>query len=261
MAVADETMPLSGTVALVTGGARRVGRAIVLALADAGCDVAVHYRSSCAEAEALVEQVATRGRTALAVQGDLNDSSVWPRVISETVGRFGRLDVLINNASVFDVGMSAGAEPSKDTVEGFDPEYWESVLRTNLIAPMALCHHAHPHLKKTGKGKIINLCDIAAERPWRHHLAYCASKSALATLTRALARALAPEIQVNAVAPGIAQFPEGYSEELRNRLMERVPLGRAGTPKEVAQLVRFLVEFGGYMTGQIISIDGGRSLA
>ena len=115
--------------------------------------------------------------------------------------------------------------------------------------------------EENGKGRssifVISLRSV----PWRHHLAYCASKSALATLTRALARALAPEIQVNAVAPGIAQFPEGYSEDLRNRLIERVPLGRAGTPQEVAQLVRFLVESGGYMTGQIISIDGGRSLA
>ncbi len=261
MAIADDQMTLSGTVALVTGGARRVGRAIVLALADAGCDVAVHYRSSHVEADALVEQVATRGQRGVAVQGDLNDPRVWPEVISETVDRLDRLDVLINNASVFDVGSSVGSEPLEDTVEGFRPDYWESVLRTNLIAPMALCHHARPHLKKTGKGKIINLCDIAAERPWRHHLAYCASKSALATLTRALARALAPEIQVNAVAPGIAQFPERYSEDLRNRLIERVPLGRAGTPREVAQLVRFLVESGGYMTGQIIAIDGGRSLA
>jgi pteridine reductase len=261
VAVVDDSMPLTGTVALVTGGARRVGRAIVLALAEAGCDVAVHYRSSHTEAHALVEQITTRGRKGVAVQGDLNDRCVWPEVISETVGRLDRLDVLINNASVFDAESPVGAAPSEDTVEGFRPDYWESVLRTNLIAPMALCHHAHPHLKKTGKGKIINLCDIAADHPWRHHLAYCASKSALATLTRALARALAPEIQVNAVAPGIAMFPEEYSEDLRNRLIKRVPLGRAGTPREVAQLVRFLVESGGYMTGQIISIDGGRSLA
>jgi len=261
VAVVDDSMPLTGTVALVTGGARRVGRAIVLALAEAGCDVAVHYRSSHTEAHALVEQITTRGRKGVAVQGDLNDRCVWPEVISETVGRLDRLDVLINNASVFDAESPVGAAPSEDTVEGFRPDYWESVLRTNLIAPMALCHHAHPHLKKTGKGKIINLCDIAADHPWRHHLAYCASKSALATLTRALARALAPEIQVNAVAPGIAMFPEEYSKDLRNRLIKRVPLGRAGTPREVAQLVRFLVESGGYMTGQIISIDGGRSLA
>jgi pteridine reductase len=125
---------------------------------------------------------------------------------------------------------------------------------------MALCHHARRFLAAQDGGQIVNLCDVSADRPWPEHLAYCASKAALGALTKALARALAPRIQVNGVAPGIAVFPEEYAQQLRRELTDRVPLGRAGTPEEVAKLVRFLVESGDYITGQIIAIDGGRGL-
>ncbi|MGB2987915.1 MAG: SDR family oxidoreductase [Phycisphaerae bacterium] len=247
------TVELHGTVALITGGAKRVGRAIVLELARGGCDVAIHYRRSRTEAEELAAQVVDMGRRAVIVGGDLNDPASWPAIIRELIDRLNRLDVLVNNASAFLTGQP-------DSVNGFDHGRWESMLRTNVVAPMALSHHARPYLEACGQGKIVNLCDIAADRPWPEHLAYCTSKAALSALTKGLARALAPGIQVNGVAPGIAVFPDEYSAEKRRSLVRRVPLRREGTPEEVARLVRFLVESSHYVTGQIIRIDGGRSL-
>ncbi len=246
-------MELEGRAALVTGGARRVGRAIVAELAGAGCDLAIHYRRSGEEAAELAGLVAEAGRRAVLVRGDLNDPACWPEIIRAAVDGLGRLDILVNNAAVF-------TPPEADTIERFDGELWESTIRTNLVAPVALCHHARPHLEASGTGKIVNLCDISAERPWPDHLAYCTSKAGLVAVTRGLARALAPRIAVNAVAPGIAAFPEDYSTEHRRELTSRVPLRRQGTPEEVARLVRFLVESGDYITGQVIAIDGGRSI-
>ena len=251
-------MQLSGTVALVTGGAKRVGRAIALELARGGCDVAVHYRRSQADAEAVVALANGLGRPAIAVDGDLTDPAAWPRIVQRTVEGLGRLDILVNNASMF-LPLPVPGAPA-DSLDGFDPVLWDETLRTNLTAPVGLCHHARPHLAANGMGKVVNVCDIAADRPWPDHLAYCASKAGLVAVTKALARALAPEVQVNGVAPGIAIFPDAYSSELRRQLVGRVPLSRPGTPEEVALLVRFLVESADYITGQIVPIDGGRSL-
>lgn len=246
-------MKLDGSVALVTGGAKRVGRAIVLELARSGCNVAIHYRHSESDAHQLAQEVIGQGRQAIALAGELNDPNCWAKLIQQTVDQFGGLNILVNNASLF-------LADTPDSVDDFDAGLWERMLRTNLVAPMALCHHARRHLEANGRGKIVNLCDICSERPWPQHLSYCSSKAALACLTKGLARALAPTIQVTGVAPGIAVFPDSYSKELRQRLTGRVPAGRPGTPEEVARLVRFLVESGDYMTGQVLSIDGGRSL-
>jgi NAD(P)-dependent dehydrogenase (short-subunit alcohol dehydrogenase family) len=246
---------LAGAVALVTGGAKRVGRAIVIELARAGCDVVIHYRRSKTEADSACDQLRSLGRRALAVAADLDDPRTWESLIRDSAAWLGRLDVLVNNASVFQVGSADRIDAA-----GFDPELWGSVVRVNLTAPVALCYHAQKFLAERGRGRIVNLCDIAAERPWAGHLAYCASKAGLVAATKALAKALAPRITVNGVSPGIAVFPDEYSDQLRQRLVEQVPLRRAGTPEEVARLVRFLVESGDYLTGEIISIDGGRSL-
>jgi pteridine reductase len=134
------------------------------------------------------------------------------------------------------------------------------MLRTNLTAPVGLSHFAAPHLAAHGMGKIVNLCDISSEHPWANHLAYCTSKAALVAVTKALAKALAPTIQVNGVSPGIAEFPDAYSDDTRRKLIAKVPLGRAGAPEDIAKAVRFLVESGDYITGQIIPVDGGRGL-
>lgn len=246
-------MNLEGTAALVTGGARRVGRAISLELAQAGCDIAVHYGTSEKEARTLVETLRRQGRNAVMVQGNLADPSSWPAIVGKTVESLGRLDVLVNNASVF-------LTDRPDTIDDFDANLWEDMLRVNLIAPAGLAHHARPYLQTHGRGRIINLCDIAADRPYPEHLAYGCAKSGLVSLTKALARALAPSITVNGISPGIALFPESYENRLRESLIAQVPLKRAGTPNDIASAVRFLAETADYMTGQVINVDGGRSV-
>ena len=249
-------MTLDGSVALVTGGARRVGRAIAIELARAGCDVAVHYRNSGAQAQEVASIIEGLGQSCLLIEADLCDASSWPVMVERTVDGLGRLDILVNNASVFPIDPK-----NSDDEQVFDQAHWESTLRTNLIAPAALCHLARVHLAAHGRGSVINLCDISSSKPWPAHLAYCSSKAALESLTRGLAKAFAPEIRVNGVAPGIAVFPESYGEALRNKLVDLVPMGRPGTPEEVASLVRFLAESADYITGQIIPIDGGRTIA
>lgn len=246
-------MQLEGKTALVTGSARRVGRAIALELARGGCDLAVHYHSSASEAKELDGELAAMGRRSALIPGDLNDPASWSGIVQNTIDQLGRLDVLVNNASLF-------LTDQPDTIEGFDLGHWDRMLRVNLTAPAALSHYAAPYLASNGEGCIVNLCDISVDRPWSSHLSYAVSKGGLVTLTRALARALAPSIRVVGVAPGIAVFPEEYDAELRAKLVKRVPLQREGSPEEVARLVRLLVESGDYITGQIVAIDGGRSI-
>lgn len=247
-------MNLEGTTALVTGSARRVGRAIALELARGGCDVVVHYRRSRAEADTVVSEIIALGRRSAALAADLSDAEQWPGLIGDTIAAFGRLDILVNNASEF---LGGGA----DTIAEFDVERWERMLRINLTAAAALCHHAAPHLAAHGAGRIVNISDISAQRPWPQHIAYCISKAGLEALTQALARALAPKINVNAVAPGIAVFPESYSPAVRAELTARVPLAREGAPDDIARAVRYLVEHGDYITGEVLRVDGGRHLA
>lgn len=240
-------------VALITGGAKRVGRAIALELARAGCHLMIHYHRSTKEAQSLAKEIQSMGRQAEIVQGDLEDESHWPMIVKATLDRFSRLDILVNNASLFRLDQA-------DTLDGFDLVAWEKMFRVNLFAPAGLCHHASTALAAEGGGCIINLSDIAATRPWPSHLSYSCSKAALSALTKGLARALAPKVRVLGVAPGIAVFPDDYTPDTRQGLLSRVPLGREGTPEEVAFLVRFLAESGDYLTGQIVPIDGGRSL-
>jgi pteridine reductase len=241
---------LAGTVALVTGAAVRVGRAIALELAQAGCDVGLHYHRSQEEARSAAEQIRALGRRCEPIAADLTRAEAPRTVVARVVEALGGLNVLVNNASVF--------EPMR--IEEFELANWERTLQTNLTAPAALCHFAQPHLLAGAAGKIVNICDIVADRPWSSHIAYCASKAGLICLTRSLAKSLAPKVQVNGVSPGIAAFPDDYDEELRARLVARVPLGRAGSPQDIARTVRFLVENGDYITGQIINVDGGRSV-
>lgn len=244
-------------VALVTGAAKRVGRAISLALAEAGYDIGLHFRTSYEDAQRTSEDIQKKGRRCALVQADLADEASWPGTIEQIVGSLGRLDVLVNNASEFDPchPKERSAKPP-----GFDTQEWDRMFRVNATAPAALCHFARAHLEHSGHGRIVNLGDVAAERPWPDYLSYCCSKAALVTLTRGLAKGYAPRITVNGVAPGIAEFPNAYAEELCRKLVAQVPLRRAGTPEEVAELVRYLVESGDYVTGQVIAIDGGRSI-
>lgn len=249
-------MSLTGRVALVTGAARRIGRAIACELATAGCDVAVHYRNSREEAEQTVARIESLGRRAILVQQDFQGSADAAGLVRAVQLQFGRLDILVNNAALFERKDGEAAEPEED----FNLTWWETILRINTIIPAALIAAAVPGMRAAGWGRIVNLCDICIDRPWTDHLAYGTSKAGLAYLTRAMARALAPQILVNAVSPGVAAFPEHMPEAQRAGLIERIPLKRSARPEEVATTVRFLVETATYMTGQILSVDGGRTL-
>lgn len=244
-------MKLFGRAALVTGAAKRVGRAIAVALAESGCDVAIHYRASADDAEETARQCRLHGVHAWLVRADLSDAAAAEALPDRVVARFGKLHVLVNNASLYERVPAAE----------IDIAVLQRTFAVNVFAPALLARAAAPHLKKSGDGRIINLTDIATERPWVNHVAYCASKAALESLTRGLAKALAPHILVNAVAPGVADFPADFTEEQRNAVIDRVPARRAGTPEEVAAAVRYFAEDARYITGSVLRIDGGRSIA
>jgi pteridine reductase len=241
-------MDLTGRVVLITGAGRRVGRALALRLAGARCRIAVHYHNSQAEAEATAEECRRAGGGAAEVfRADLADERDTAALVPAVLAHFGALDVLVNNASEF----------RTQTLDEFALPDWERTLRVNLTAPMVLAHAARDALR-AARGRIINLCDVSTRRPWPDHLAYMVSKGGLETLTQVLARALAPEVNVVGIAPGVAAWPENYDDATRARLLARVPLGRAGTPEDVAALVHFVLAEGDYITGAVLPVDGGR---
>jgi pteridine reductase len=190
-------------------------------------------------------------RRCAVVQADLTQPAAWGEIIDAAIRALGSLDILVNNASIFE----------RMTLKDFNVEDWDRMFRTNVTAVAGLSHHAAEHLARSGRGCIVNLADISADVPWSGHLAYCASKAAVVNLTRSLAKGLAPAVRVNAVAPGIAVFPEHYDEQLKATLIAKVPLKRPGTPEDMARAVAFLCTEADYMTGQILAVDGGRSIA
>lgn len=242
-------MQLEGRVALVTGAARRVGRAIAVMLAAEKCRVAIHHRGAAADAEEAAEACRKAGAEAAVFQADFAREAGARQLARDVLARFGRVDLLVNNAATF--------EP--DSIDAFDPAQWERTLRVNLTAPLLLAWELRDVLR-AARGRIVNLCDAAADRPWPDYLSYSVSKGALDSLTRALARALAPEVNVVGVAPGVAAWPESFDAALRSRLTARIPLARAGTPQDVAAAVRYLLKDGDYVTGVILAVDGGRRL-
>lgn len=238
-------------VALVTGGARRIGAGIVRALHAAGYDIALHCRKSRAEADALAAELeAVRPGSVLVLQAELADHDRLPELVAHTVGRFGRLDALVNNASGF----------FPTPLGGITPAQWDALFASNARAPLFLAQAAAPHLRHAG-GAIVNLVDIHADRPLPGHVVYGMAKAALVMLTRALALELAPQVRVNAVAPGAILWPEhDVDPQRRGELLARTPLARTGTVEEIAQAVRWLLEDASYVTGQVIRLDGGRGL-
>lgn len=242
---------LSGKVALVTGAARRIGAAIATRLHRSGADVAIHYRGSAAEAAALVDKLnGIRADSAAAFQADLIDTPVLPGLVDDVIGWRGRLDILVNNASTF------YPTPPGEITEA----HWDDLMGSNLKAPLFLSQAALPELQKTG-GAIVNIVDIHAQRPLRNHTVYGPAKAALAMLTRSLAKDLAPAVRVNGVSPGAILWPENELDEAAKRaILEQVPLERAGDPDDIAGAVLFLVQDATYVTGQIIAVDGGRSI-
>jgi NAD(P)-dependent dehydrogenase (short-subunit alcohol dehydrogenase family) len=243
-------MTLPGRVALITGGGVRVGRAIARELAAGGARVAVHYHASAEDAASVVAEIRAAGAQADSFRLDLGRIGDLPGLIERVTAAFGRLDILINNAAIF-------PRTPFDEVTEAD---WDRVMALNLKAPFFLAQAAARVMRAQGAGKIINLADIAAERPWPGYLPYSLSKAGIVALTRGLARALAPQIQVNAVAPGTVLFPEGMPEDEREILLKPVPLQREGDPTDVARAVRFLVEGSDYITGVVLPVDGGRSV-
>jgi pteridine reductase len=238
-------------VALVTGAARRVGAVIARTLHGAGYDLALHCRNSRAELDVLSGELdAQRAHSTLALQADLADAGQLPGLIDATIARFGRLDGLVNNASIFH------AAP----VGTITPEAWDAFLSVNARAPLLLAQAAAPHLK-TSRGAIVNITDIYAERPLPQYAAYCTSKAALRMATLALAQELGPEIRVNAVAPGNVLWSENpIKAETPQTLLEQTALQRQGTPQDIAGAVLWLIRDAGYVTGQTIRVDGGRIL-
>lgn len=239
-------------VALITGAARRVGATIARTLHGAGYDLVLHYRNSRREVEALCADLeSARAGGTLALAADLADAGALPALVEQGVQRFGRLDALVNNASSFyptPIGTVTAAQ-------------WDELFASNARAPLFLAQAAAPHLKGA-RGAIVNLVDIYAQRPLVGHAVYCMAKAALATLTLALARDLAPEVRVNAIAPGAVLWPEtGKSYADQAELLKRTPLQRAGAPEDVAAAVLFLLRDATFTTGQILAVDGGRSLA
>lgn len=244
-------MNASRPVALITGSAKRVGAAIARSLHADGYDVALHYRHSGAEMQALVAELeAARAGSTLALQADLAEFDRLAEIVAGTVGRFGRLDALVNNASAY------YATP----IGTVTPQQWDELFASNARAPFFLAQAAAPHLKASG-GAIVNLADIYAQRPLAGHSVYCMAKAALAMMTQSLARELGPEVRVNAVAPGNVLWSENpVKAETLDIVRERTALQRQGTPEDIVSAVRWLLTGNRYITGQIVAIDGGRSV-
>jgi NAD(P)-dependent dehydrogenase (short-subunit alcohol dehydrogenase family) len=238
--------PLENQVALVTGAAKRMGRSIALRLAAEGADIAINYESSKPEALQVVEEIKSLGCRAIAVQGDVSQRSDVQKLFAAVEAEFGGLDILVNNA-----GMFFAAE-----FEALTEEQWDRILDTNLKSQFLCCQTAAPIMKRRGRGRIINISSLGGLLPWPAFTHYCVSKAGSIMLTRCLARVLGPEITVNSVAPGTIQFPGEAPDE---DYIRKVPLHRTGTGDEIAQAVFYLAT-ADFVTGQILAVDGGRSL-
>lgn len=240
-----------GKTVLVTGAAKRVGRSIARELHAAGANVMLHYRSAVVAAEATARELnALRPDSAASLRADLQNIDALAALIEDTVAHFGRLDGLVNNASSF-FPTSVGA---------IDVEAWDDLIGSNLRAPLFLMQAAAPHLRSS-RGSVVNITDIHAERPLAGYPVYCAAKAGLLGLTRAMAVELAPEVRVNAVAPGPILWPDDstFDSQARDEIVAHTLLKRAGSPHDIARTVRFLLDDATYVTGQVINVDGGRT--
>ncbi|MGA1981451.1 MAG: SDR family oxidoreductase [Acidobacteriaceae bacterium] len=243
----DPPRPLAGKTALVTGAAKRIGRAIAMALAANGANVAITYLGSQSEAEETVRDLAAFDVDALAVRTDLTDPQSIEEAVAAVVDEFGRLDLLVNNAGVFESAA----------LEQITVAQWDHMFATNTRAPFLVAQAAYPHLREAG-GRIVNIGSLGGSHPWATHAHYCTSKAALHMLSQTMAKAWAPEISVNCVAPGM--IVQGEVNDAYAHFAERTPMGRNGTPEDVAAAVLFFATAPHFITGQLLAVDGGLGL-
>lgn len=246
-----DAIPAPAKVALITGAARRIGAAIARRLHADGYALALHYRHSQAEMDALLAELnGVRAGSAISLQADLAAFDRLPELVAKAVGHFGRLDALVNNASGFYPTPIGTATPAQ----------WDDLFASNARAPFFLSQAAAPHLR-AARGGIVNLADIHAEKPLANHAIYGMAKAALLMLTKSLAKDLAPEVRVNAIAPGAILWPDHHGDPAAQAAMlARTPLPRLGSPDEIAAVTAWLLADAGYVTGQTIHVDGGRHL-
>lgn len=244
-------MDLQDRVALVTGSGIRVGRRIALALAERGANLAVHYNSSLDPANETVTAARELGVEAAAFRCDLAETANIEGLIASIDARWGRLDVLVNSAAIF----------PRTPWDEIDEATWDRTLDVNLKAPFFTAWHAARLMRRGGGGKIVNIADWAGLRPYRHYAPYVIAKGGVITMTRAMAKELAPEIAVNAVAPGPVMLPEDYDEDAAERIRAATLLKRLGSPDDIAEAVVFLVERTDFVTGHVLVVDGGRLIA
>ena len=248
----DRDASLTGKTVLITGGARRVGAAIGRVLHGAGANLVVHYRKSANEVAQLADELnSLRPKSVVTFQADLLDLGKLPALVEFAVRSFGSLDVLVNNASTF--------YPTK--IGEITPAAWDDLLGTNLKVPLFLSQAAAPALKKSG-GLILNIVDIHALRPLRNYTVYCAAKAGLHMVTRSLAKELGPEVRVNGISPGPVLWPEHDGDSAtRAKIIQRTILQKMGTPEDIARTALFFASQAPFITGQILAVDGGRSVA
>ena len=245
-------MPSKRPVALITGASRRIGAAIARRLHAAGYDLALHHRRDDDRMESLVSELeSARPDSTHELRAELADMDDLPLLIADVIMRFERIDVLVNNASAF----------LPTPIGHTTPQQWDTIFAANARAPFFLSQAAAPHLRATG-GCIINLVDVYAERPLKDHTLYCMAKAALVMLTMSLAKELGPQVRVNGIAPGAVLWPEGgIDEDLQQSVLNKTALKRAGDPQDVADAALFLIRDARYTTGEILRVDGGRTLA
>lgn len=240
---------LVGRAALVTGGARRLGREIALELAAAGASVTITYRNSKAEAEQTLQLIQRMGRLAIALECDVRSEQSVRSAIFASVKFHGHLDVLVNNAAIFE----------STPLDQLSLEQWDAVFETNARGPFLVAREALTYLRQV-HGRIVNIGSLGGQRAWAGHAHYCASKAALHMLTQAMAKAFAPEISVNCVAPGWIDLGEEEAQAVAQRFAAKTPMQRNGTARDVAQAVAFFASTGDFITGQILAVDGGLGL-
>ena len=242
-------MDIEGKVALVTGAAKRLGRSSARALAERGAELVIHYRDSESEAQELLALLKRAGGKPVAVRGDVSVAADVDRIVETAMQAFGRIEILVNNAAIF----------YRTPFEKVTEEDWDRFLDVNLKGPFLLCRRIGGIMLRQGQGKIISLADLAGLKVWAEYIPYSVSKAGLIALTQGLAKALAPAVQVNAVAPGAVLLPEGTTPEERERAIRRIPLDRLGTPEDIARAVVYLIR-NDFITGEVLRLDGGQHL-